>query len=91
MFETANYVEAGFWILIGAVFCAESVHRGGQRRRRCLLIAGTFIVFGISDVIEAQTGAWWRPWWLLVWKGLCVFVLASSFYSHIKAKKREGI
>jgi hypothetical protein len=37
--------------------------------------AAVLLAFGGSDVVETRTGAWWHPWWLLVWKGLCVVAL----------------
>ena len=39
-----------------------------------ILLAIILILFGISDFVEMATGAWWQPWWLLAWKGLCVAV-----------------
>ena len=62
MFETANYIEAALWAVIGLVFLVVSMRRGG-RRRVTALAAVTFLLFGGSDVVEVQTGAWWRPWW----------------------------
>jgi hypothetical protein len=44
-----------------------------------------FVVFGASDVIEAQTGAWWHPWWLFVMKALCVLGFLGAFWT---ARKR---
>ncbi|NET74529.1 MAG: hypothetical protein F6K62_27615 [Sphaerospermopsis sp. SIO1G2] len=31
-----------------------------------------FVGFGISDFLEIQTGAWWRPWWLFTLKAICL-------------------
>ena len=43
------------------------------------LLPLAFAVFGVSDLIEAETGAWWHPWWLFVMKAACVlcFLLAA--------------
>ena len=51
-------------------------------------MAIAFFFFGISDVIEARTGAWWRPLWLLVLKGACVIVLLVGFRNYYRIKKR---
>ncbi len=71
-FAASNYLEACLWIVIaGIVVC---------RARRSNLrwpAAVTLVAFGCSDIVEAQSGAWWRPWWLLVWKGVCVLVLIT--------------
>jgi hypothetical protein len=63
-------------------------NRSPANRNQCWNAAATLIAFGVSDVIEIQTGAWWRPWWLLVWKGLCIAVLVSLFWQW-RAKHRK--
>jgi hypothetical protein len=35
------------------------------------------VPFGLSDLVESQTGAWWTPWWLFAWKALCVLGLLA--------------
>ena len=65
-------------------------HEGTVRRRRILLIAATgFLAFAASDLIEAQTGAWWRPWWLVVLKGSCLATFLGCFIAWRKAQARE--
>ena len=88
MFEIANYVEAGLWGLIGALFIAYGVRRGGPDRRRCMLAAVAFLLFGASDVVEVQTGAWWRPWWLPAWKGLCIASMVALLRGHLRNIRR---
>ncbi|KZN39399.1 hypothetical protein N480_00790 [Pseudoalteromonas luteoviolacea S2607] len=39
----------------------------------------TLIAFGVSDIIEASTGAWWRPLSLLFFKAGCVLTLLGSY------------
>ena len=82
LFELANYLEAGLWCLIGLGFVAYALRRKGREFRRCVLAAVAFLLFGASDVVEVQTGAWWQPWWLLVWKGLCVVSLGVLLLLH---------
>ena len=53
-----------------------------------MIAAVTFCAFGVSDIVEVETGAWWRPWWLLVWKGLCIVVLLVLLWQHYRAGKR---
>ena len=48
--------------------------KSGMTKKHLLLLAIILILFGISDFVEMATGAWWRPWWLLIWKGLCLIV-----------------
>lgn len=59
IFVWANYLEAAlWWALAGVAFFRAPV--GG----RAVLVAG-LAAFGLSDVVEVQTGAWYRPGWLL--------------------------
>lgn len=73
MFEIVNYIEAGLWGLFAVGFAVRT-RRAGEARGRCLIAACAFLFFGLSDVVEAHTGAWWRPWWLLAWKASCLLV-----------------
>lgn len=82
-FATSNYIEAGVWVLIAAVVAVRA--RGWKY---VWLTAATLVVFGASDVVEASTGAWWDPWWLLVWKGVCVFVLLGVVIAAVRGRKR---
>lgn len=45
------------------------------RLRRWMAFA--LVLFGLSDAVEIWSGAWWRPWWLLVWKAACVFAICA--------------
>lgn len=89
MFETLNYIEAALWGVIGVVLFAFAAGRAGEQRRRAAMAAGTFVLFGASDVIEARTGAWWRPWWLLAWKAACVLLLVVLLVSHYRTRERR--
>jgi hypothetical protein len=81
-FESSNYLEAAFWMLIGLVFAGFALRRAGAVRKRCAYAAAAFILFGGSDVVEASTGAWWRPWWLFAWKAVCVVALATLLVEY---------
>ena len=72
--EDWNRCEAVLWFAF-ALFCAaKAVWPRIKQRSVFAALAVTFVVFGISDLIEAETGAWW----LAVLKGAClaVFVIA---------------
>jgi hypothetical protein len=91
-FETANYVEAALWAIIGLEFLRRTCKRTTQSRRLTLCGAAAFILFGLSDVVEVRTGAWWHPWWLLIWKGACLvcFVLLLIAYQVRRRGNREN-
>lgn len=71
IFVWGNYLEACLWSAL-AVFAFFKAPAGV----RTVLVAA-LVAFGFSDVVEVQTGAWYRPGWLLVWKTACVQVLAG--------------
>ena len=88
-FDTANYLEAALWGVIALVFAAYAARRRGRARRRCAVAAVTFLLFGLSDVVEVEKGAWWRPWWLLAWKGICVLSMILLLVAHALSKRRN--
>jgi hypothetical protein len=70
------------WIAIGVVSLVIGLRKSGYARSRCLILALTLGTFGVSDLVETRTGAWWRPWWLFVWKAACVVVLLALLVEH---------
>ncbi len=73
-FKDTNYAEAVLWFVMGLIVLLSGTRLKLSFRGR-LLGAVVLVLFGVSDIVEASTGAWWRPWWLLVWKGICVAIL----------------
>ena len=88
-FQVANYWEAALWVVIAVAFVAAAVWLPSARRR-CLVLAFFFAAFGGSDVVEAQYGQWWDPWWLLVWKAACVIYFAYALW-HYWQQQRRGV
>ena len=79
---TGNLIEALLWFLL-SVICAIQVIRAKPQGRITLAILSTsFFVFAVSDLIESESGAWWRPWWLLLLKGICVAGFVVGFGWH---------
>lgn len=75
-FRYANYAEGVLWMVVGVVTLFVVRQRGAQRLAFGML--ATLVVFGVSDWVETTTGAWYRPWWLFVWKAVCVAILVGS-------------
>lgn len=70
MYRWMNFIEAGVGAAMGMAVIGRALWCAADRRAG--LVAGAALVlFGLSDVVEAGTGAWWRPWWLLAWKLTC--------------------
>lgn len=81
-----NGFEAAFWFgLAGFVFWRFG-RAGSPMRRLALQATGWLLLFGVSDVIEVFTGAWWRPLGLLILKGAC---LCGLFYCGWRAIQRR--
>jgi H+/Cl- antiporter ClcA len=83
-----NYIEAAFWIVMGLILGVTALLAKPPYRRLSLLASVVLVCFGLSDVVEAQTGAWWRPIWLLLWKAACLIALAWSYWYYRKLRKR---
>ncbi len=88
-FATANHIEATFWIVVGLISAGYALRRTGALANRCWLAAFLFTMFGFSDVVEVQTGAWWRPWWLFAWKAVCVLGLLALLADHWRRRARR--
>ena len=73
-----NFFEALFWIAIATGF---GVTYWRKRHNGDLMLAAGLLLFefGLSDFVEMQTGAWYRPWWLCVWKIATVIALLVLF------------
>jgi len=86
IYTKGNYIEAGIWIAIALTFGVRIIRRSRTERYQALMAFLTFFFFGLSDIIEVQTGAWWRPWWLFVWKSLCVFSMAALLINYLRSR-----
>lgn len=86
-FVRGNQNEAALWCLIAAALAWYAWRQSGQARRLCVIGAATFLIFGISDLVEIHTGAWWRPWWLAVWKGSCVLTMVWLLWADSRRRK----
>ena len=78
-FQIANRAETFVWVGI-AVGIAWLTWRRRVPRLPGVLGTVVLVVFGASDLVEADTGAWWTPWWLLTWKVGCVAALIGLFW-----------
>lgn len=83
-----NILEAALWFAISAVlFCKW--RRLSRPKRFGLDLPIAFFCFGISDLIEAKTLAWWEPWWLLVLKTLCVLVFLRYAIGYARLNRKQ--
>jgi hypothetical protein len=82
-----NFIEAGVWFLLSLVLFFYAFRSGKLFKPTLFLLAATLAVFGGSDLVEARTGAWWKPLWLFAWKALCVVALFFGFLRYYRIKK----
>jgi vacuolar-type H+-ATPase subunit I/STV1 len=84
-----NYIESVLWfiIAIGLLVYSFKLGKSDASFKICLIASVAFVAFGVSDIIEAQTGAWWRPFSLLVLKAICVVTFVLCFFKY---KKLQG-
>ena len=73
-----NVFEILLWTSLGAVLFVRACT---QQTGRLVYLSGTCVLlaFAGSDAVELVSGAWWRPWWLLVWKTICIGALFAVF------------
>lgn len=81
-----NRVEAALWFTMGAVLFV-AIRRTRPAYRRLARNGGVaFVVFGITDLVEAVT----YPPWLLLIKAACVIVLFATYARFVRVRRRES-
>lgn len=75
LFVVANQIEGVFWGTLGLACAISAIRRRVVPVHDGWLAAIALVAFGVSDWVEARTGAWYDPWWLLAWKAGCVVTL----------------
>jgi hypothetical protein len=85
IYRQGNYIEAGLWGLFTLGFIIYSYKQESLiARRKNQITSMIFLLFGLSDIVEVQTGAWWKPWWLFLWKASCVLGFIICFCDFLK-------
>jgi len=84
-----NYIEASLWFTCAVILFCTGIKVGKRSPyfKIILVVVPAFIAFGISDIIEVQTGTWWRPVSLLFLKAACVITIAGCYYHYYKINK----
>jgi len=84
IYVNGNYVEAFLWFCFAIGFAVNAGKTSGKTRINRLITTLFFLLFGGSDIVEVQTGAWWSPWWLFVWKASCVLSMVILFWVYLR-------
>lgn len=92
-FTKFNLIEGTFWIFLSAVSFVLSKKLRQRYRVITLISSGAFLLFGISDLLEAQLGSFLEPhlWWLFLWKIVIVgiFFLIIAWYFKLRLLKKS--
>ncbi|HTM55161.1 MAG TPA: hypothetical protein VL175_14090 [Pirellulales bacterium] len=86
--KSGNLIEAALWFVVSAAFTVKAILANRKLRQTFWLLATSFVVFGVSDLIESETGAWWRPLWLLAVKAICVAGFVIGFVAYFRITRR---
>ncbi|MEG4168330.1 MULTISPECIES: hypothetical protein [unclassified Microcoleus] len=84
IYVKGNYIEAFIWLCFAVGFALDAVNTSGKTRIHRLITTLIFLFFGGSDIVEVQTGAWWSPWWLFVWKVSCGLSMMLLFWVYLR-------
>ena len=84
IYVNGNYIEALIWFMFAIVFAVNAGKTSGRTRINRLITTLIFLLFGGSDIVEVQTGAWWSPWWLFVWKVSCGLSMMILFWLYLR-------
>lgn len=83
-----NFFESIFWIILSLLCGFNSLNSTNAFKKLYFTAYLLLLLFGCSDIIEMKTGAWWQPWWLLVWKAICIVGLIRTFLWYLKVKAK---
>lgn len=88
-FFWANIAEAALWFAFALLLARRARASGFRSLRRVYAVAAMlFMFFGLSDLVETRTGAWWQPAWLLAWNVVCVTGLAACLVAGRRIRHR---
>ncbi|MDB5344106.1 MAG: hypothetical protein JWP89_2483 [Schlesneria sp.] len=86
--DIINVIELVWWPALGIYVARRTVGTVRPWRQLGVIAAVTLVVFGLSDAVELYTKAWWRPWWLLVWKAACINILVGCVIVRVRLLRR---
>ena len=79
-----NIVEGAFWITVAGIIYIRMQNKNKRLVRIGRLAITAFFMFGISDFIEVNTGAWYKPFSLLLLKAACIATLLYCLKNYIQ-------
>lgn len=85
-----NLCEAVVWVTIAFTLAWRSSSAHPSLQRVGYVAAAAFFVFAGTDLIEAKTGAWYRPLGLLLYNAVCLTVIVYCYWQY-RAIMRDTI
>jgi len=71
---------------VSLFFVVPLYRRGEKHRWFCFYGMMVFFSSAGSDFYETYTGAWWRPWWLIVWNAFTGIGIAGIVFWYIRIR-----
>jgi hypothetical protein len=83
-------LEAVFWFVLAVLAAGFGRRAKGETRGRQVALVTFLAAFGVSDIIEVFTGAWWSPPALLILKAVCLFGLIRTAWLIYGSRWRKA-
>lgn len=83
--QILNLAEAVLWFAIALILLLRA-RRTVACRMLLRVSSATFFVFGLSDLVEIFTRAWYQPLALLLLKTFCVMTLIGCLVAYLRAR-----
>jgi hypothetical protein len=87
--QSFNIGEMFLWLIIGVLLFVNGFCRNNRYKKLCFFLSAVFVLFGFSDSVEAETGVWWQPWRLLLWKAACVTIFIACLIYYLRNEYRR--
>lgn len=75
-----NVIEAAIWMAVATWLLYLALRTRSHLKMIFFVFSVTLFFFGVSDMIETQTGAWYRPLGLFLLKAVCVLFIAGCLF-----------
>ena len=81
-----NIAEALVWIVIALVIAARASFARPGPRQIGFIASAAFVAFAGTDLIEAKSGVWYRPLWLLAYNAGCVAFIVGCYVKYLSLR-----
>lgn len=85
-----NIFEIGLWAFLALCVALFGHRTNALSKTGRFILSIALLAFAYSDLVELRTGAWWRPWWLLLLKGACLSSFSGIAWMSWKKTRRES-